>query len=61
MAKKLSAAELRAEAELMLKKAQELEDAVAIKVGKMVLNLAKNGYKGFDLNAFAADVAALAK
>lgn len=61
MAKKLSVTELREQANKMLEEAQKLEDAAATKVGKMVLNLAKNGYKGFELNAFAAEVAALAK
>lgn len=61
MAKKLSATELRAEAEAMLKKAQEMEDANTIKIGRLVLKYQTNGFKAFDLATFTGEVAALSK
>lgn len=61
MAKKLSAAELRAEAELMLKKAQEIEDQVAIKLGRLVLGYHGKGFKGFDLEVFRGEVIGITK
>ncbi len=59
MAKKLSAQELREQANKMLEEAQKLEDQVAVKVGKLVMGLALKGFKGFDQGAFIADVQSL--
>ena len=55
--KKENAEALRIKAKELLKKAEKMENAGLVKVGKLVKSLHDKGFEGFELGKFKKDVA----